>query len=102
MQCSRQPYRATETEIARYDIVASGKTFHKFKTDPTTRQMTVRICIVIAFGIEYGYRLRQFIIGNVMVANDKINPPFFGISHFLDGLDPQSSATTNVKPLSAA
>ena len=58
------------------------------KTYPTTRQMTVRICIIITFGIEYGYGLRQFIIGNMMITDDKINPPTFGISYFLDGFNP--------------
>ena len=52
--------------------------------------MFIRIGVVFPFGIQNGYSRGQYIIGDMMVADDEINAFLLGVCDFFDGFDYRS------------
>ncbi|OAV73812.1 hypothetical protein Barb7_02803 [Bacteroidales bacterium Barb7] len=75
-------------QIGKGTAVAQGKSLHKLKPYPATRQMRIRIHRIRPFGIQYGNGIRQRIVRRMMIANDKINAVLLGIFHLVVSLYP--------------
>ena len=69
------------------DAVVLGKSLHELESHATAAQMLERIGGVHTLGIEDGHSRRQFLIGHVMVADDKVYAKRVGIVDFFDCLD---------------
>jgi hypothetical protein len=69
------------------DAIVDGKCLHELETYAASGQMLIRIGVVFPFGIQNGYGRRQYIIGDMMIADDEINAFLLGICDFFDGFD---------------
>ena len=69
------------------DTVVEGKCLHELKAYAASGQMFIRIGVVFPFGIQNGYSRGQYIIGDMMVADDEINAFLLGVCDFFDGFD---------------
>ena len=64
--------------------------------------MFIRIGVVFPFGIQNGYSRGQYIIGDVMVADDEINAFLLGVCDFFDGFDTAVQGDDKTHALAAA
>ena len=76
------------------DTVVEGKCLHELKAYTASGQMFIRIGVVFPFGIQNGYSRGQYIIGDMMVADDEINAFLLGVC--------ESNTIIKPTPLSAA
>ena len=84
VRCDTHGYDVEQrNQMMEFDTVTNGERLHKLETDSTTGKVGVRVRVVQAFGVQYSYGRRENIIRHVMVADDKVNPFFFGIRDFL-------------------
>ena len=74
-------------ELVELNAVAGGECLHEFESYAAAREVGIGIAVVVAFRIKNRHGRRQFVVGNVVVANDEIDALFAGISHLLNGLD---------------
>ncbi len=61
---------------------------HQLKTDPTPRKFLERIITIGSFGVQHRDRFGNTLPGQMVVTDDKIDPPLSGIRHFFGGFDP--------------
>ena len=81
------------TEVEQRDepgegyAVVFGKCLHKLKAHSAAAKVLKRIGVALALGVENGRGLRQFLVGHVMIANNKVYAYALGIVNLLDSLD---------------
>ena len=68
-----------------FDSIIQCKSLHELESYSASGKVMVRICGVMALGIQDGNRFRKYFIRNMMVTNDKVYSFFFGIGYFLYG-----------------
>ena len=77
-----------QVEVAVYILkgkaVFFGISLDQFKTNTTARKLFKRVFTIRPFRIKYGYRSGQFVTGQMMIANNKINAFGIGISNFVN------------------
>ena len=74
-------------DIRKREVVVHPECLHELKPYTTTRKMLIRIVRIRPFRIEDSHRIRQFVVGHVVVADNKIYPPLLGVGDFFDCLN---------------
>lgn len=74
-------------EFARADAVAYRECLHQLVSHAAARQVAARVCRAFELWVEYGYSVRQHLIGDMVVADDEIDAEGLGVSDFGVGLD---------------
>ena len=59
----------------------------QFEPNAAARQFLERIRIIRLLAVQHGYRLRMFVTGHVVVADDKVYPAFARVLYFVCRLD---------------
>ena len=86
----------------KLNTVVESKCLHKLKAYSATGKVGVWISVVQAFGIQNGYGRGQYIVRDMMVADDKVDSLLFRICYFLDGFDSAVEYDDQPTPLSEA
>ena len=66
------------------NAVVLGKRLHELEAHSAAAQMLERIRVVWPFGVQYGGSLRHHVVGNVVVADNKVYTHALGIGNLID------------------
>ena len=70
-------------EFGEGDAVVLGKGLYELETHSASRQVTIWVCGICAFGVQYCHCRRQLVIRHMMVADDEVYAFVLGVLDFV-------------------